>query len=173
MMTTLDNATVAEMRQSAPDLFAQVDALRAAGKPIARVVLDEDTGEVFLSEGPDQPYVKANGIIREMMTGIPCPHPGRLNPLASKRALGDPGRKARHDAKARSMLVDLVEYYAPKLARDPRAGKVFDIIVASIERNRSVLTGLLNNYARWEVIVENTIDLLEGMQAAGPVQAED
>lgn len=173
MTMTLDSATVAEMRQSVPDMFAEIDAVRAAGKPIAHILVDGDTDEVFISEGPGQPYERAPAAIREMVTGVPCPDPGRFNPLASRRVLRDPARKARHDAKVRGMLVQLVDYYSPRLAQHPRAPRVFDIIAASVERNRSVLEAQMSNYGRWDLIAENALDLLESLQAAEPGKTED
>jgi hypothetical protein len=169
---TLNSAAITEMRQGAPDLFAIMDEARANGTQVCHVIHDAETGEVFISEGPGQPYEKAPGVIREMVTGIPCPDPGRFNPLVSRRALRDPARKARHDAKVRGMLVQLVDYYSPRLAQHPRADRVFDIIAASVERNRPILEAQPHNYGRWDLIAENAIDLLEGIQAAEPGETE-
>ena len=168
MTMTLNSAAIAEMRQGAPDLFAIIDEARANGTQACHVIHDAETGEVFISEGPGQPYQKASGPIREMVTGIPCPKPSKLNPLATRRVLTDPARKARHDAKVRSMLIQIVEYYSPRLTRHPQADRVFDLIAASVERNRPVLEAQPDNFCRWDVITENAVDLLESFQAAEP-----
>ncbi|WP_267359493.1 MULTISPECIES: hypothetical protein [unclassified Methylobacterium] len=168
MTMTLDSATVAKMRQSAPEMLAMVDATRARGNPMVHAIHLPNTGEVFISDGLGQPYQKAPGPIRELLTGISCPNPSKLNPLASRRALRDPARKARHDAKVLAMLIEIVEYYSPRLAQHPRADRVFDIIAASVERNRPILEAQPDNCCRWDVIAENAIDLLESLQAAEP-----
>ncbi|SDO59897.1 hypothetical protein SAMN05216360_12930 [Methylobacterium phyllostachyos] len=161
MTTTLDSAIVAEMQQSNPDLFAQVDALRAAGKPIAHAVLDEDTGEVFVSEGPGRPYVKAHAAISAMVTGARYSDPSALDPLASWEARRDPILKFHHEAAVRSMLGELVDYYAPALARQPLASQTLDDVVANIEGNRSFLAAQPTICDRWDRIVKCTIALLE------------
>lgn len=162
MTMILDSATVAEMRQSAPDLFAQVDALRAAGKPIAHILVDEDTDEVFISEGLGQPYQKAPAAIREMVTGIPARDPAEVDPVIAAAALRDPILRSRHAAEVREMLLHLIGFYRPALMQHPRLDPALDAFIELATKHRTKLAAYPTVYKRWDFLAGGIITFLEG-----------
>jgi len=154
---------------------ALAEALRAHGVPddaLAHLVVhDASTGEVLSNTGPGGSLERAHAWVREKVTGVPYRDPGQINPMPPKASLRDPILKASHDAKVRGMLIYLLEFYRPDLAKHPRLKPAVDHIVASLARHRVTLAALPDTYARWDLIVESTIDWLEELPHVRPSKA--
>ncbi len=144
---------------------ALAEAMRAQGVPedaLANlVVLDEASGTVLSNTGPDGTLERAHGWIRERVTGTAYRDPGEVDPLPRKSVMRNATLKVQHDERVRDMLLYLLDYYRPDLARHPRIGHALDHVVASMIEYRATLAELPDAYTRWDLIVESTIDWLE------------
>ena len=137
--------------------------LCAKGVPINRIIFNEETGDVLMSEDGG-PYERAHAFIKAMVTGTVYRDPGQLNPVASYAVRRSPQRKAAHDAEVVSMMRYLIDYYRTDLLTHPALDRVLEEIAAVNDSPaaRKGLSALNTNYDRWDLLIESVVDCLDG-----------
>jgi hypothetical protein len=158
---TIDLSSFNEALQNDPMQKAGAD-LCAAGVPINRVIFNEETGDVLMSENGG-PYERAHAFIKAMVTGTVYRDPGQLNPAASYAVRRSPQRKATHDAEVVSMMRYLLDYYRADLLTHPALDRVLEEMAAVNDSPaaRKGLSALDTNYDRWDLLIESVVDNLD------------
>ena len=158
---TIDLNSFNEAIQNDPMQKAVAD-LCAKGVPINRIIFNEETGDVLLSEDGG-PYEPAHAFIKAMVTGSVYRDPDQLNPVASYAVRRSPQRKASHDAEVVSIMRYLIDYYRADLLTHPALDHVLEEITLAIHRpaTRKTLSALNTNYDRWDLLIESVVDCLD------------